>query len=169
MYNYRRVFFDYEKEEQWLNDMSKRGLEFVSYSLFKYTFVDSQPGKYIYRIELLDQFPSTTKSRDYIEFCQGLGIDHVGSHGRWVFFKKLASQGPFQIFSDSDSIKKHYRTIGTLYAVVGFINVLAILINVANHTIHHKALPLLMINLCLGLPLAYFGIKFLLKSRTSLV
>lgn len=40
----RKYFADFEKEEQWLNDMSAKGLALVEYSWARYVFEESAPG-----------------------------------------------------------------------------------------------------------------------------
>ncbi len=37
----RKLFWDFEKEEQWLNEMSAKGMALTHYSWCKYVFTDS--------------------------------------------------------------------------------------------------------------------------------
>ena len=113
-----KAFIDYEKEENWLNEMSAKGLMFTDYFLFRYTFTDCEPGEYIYRIELLNSLPATAESQKYLAFMAENGVEHVSSWARWVYFKKRAADGPFDIYSDIDSRITHYRRICTLFLVV---------------------------------------------------
>ncbi len=118
----RKIFMDYEKEEKWLNEMSQNGLAFCAYKPFKYSFLSEEAGKYIYRIELLKTLPSKQESQDYFEFCKELNIEVVETSYRWVFFRKLASDGPFEIHSDLESKLKHHRRIKTLVSTVCIAN-----------------------------------------------
>jgi hypothetical protein len=112
-----RIYMDHEKEEAWLNEMSSKGLAFTDFILGRYTFSDSEPGEYTYRIELLDNPPTNIDSRHYLGFMAENGVEHVASWGRWVYFRKRTEEGPFNIYSDIDSRIQHYRRIGTLWFV----------------------------------------------------
>ncbi len=106
-----RVYWDYEKEEQWLNEMAANGLALTDYMLFRYAFSDCEKGEYIYRIELLDKRPSNKKSMEYIRFMEETGAEYVSSHVRWIYFRKKAAFGPFDIYSDIESKMRHYSRV----------------------------------------------------------
>lgn len=55
----RKLFTDYEKEEQWLNERSAKGYALTQYSWARYVFDESGKGEYIFRIEPLDNFSLT--------------------------------------------------------------------------------------------------------------
>ncbi len=109
-----------EKEEKWLNQMAAKGMMLTDVTGFRYVFEQDTPGKYIYRLELLNHLPSHNESRAYIEFLEDTGIEFVGSYLRWVYFRKPTHDGVFEIYSDVESKIKHFKRI-TLIA-----NVLAI-------------------------------------------
>ena len=113
-----KLYMDYEKEEAWLNSMSEKGFAFTDYFLFRYVFEDSEPGEYIYRIELLDNTPGHPESRKYLNFMEENGVEHISSWIRWVYFRKKAADGPFDIYSDIDSKVAHYRRISFLWLVI---------------------------------------------------
>jgi len=117
----RKIFVNFEKEEKWLNDMASKGLNFIHYSPIKYLFEQGTPGEYIYRLELLDKQPSHPESKAYIEFMEGTGAECVDTYLRWVYFRKRAADGAFDIYSDYDSRIKHYKRIlnfmGTLWGL----------------------------------------------------
>ena len=106
----RKLFtaWNFEKEEKWLNEMSAKGLQFISTALFSYTFEEGEPNEYRYRLELLNNLPSHSESRSYIRFMEDMGIEHIGSCIRWVYFRKRAAEGDFDIYSDINSRIKHY-------------------------------------------------------------
>ena len=113
-----KVFMNYEKEEDWLNKMSSKGLALTRFFFMRYTFEDCEPGEYIYRIELLDHVPWNPKSRKYIDFMEDNGVEFVDSYVRWVYFRKKATDGPFDIYSDIDSKMAHYKRVATLWFVL---------------------------------------------------
>jgi hypothetical protein len=95
--------------------MSAKGLAFTGYNFFRYTFADGRQGEYIYRIELLKNPPGHPESRRYLSFMAENDIEVVEIWFRWVYFRRKAENGPFDIFSDIDSQLMHYRRIGMLW------------------------------------------------------
>lgn len=47
-----KAYWNYEKEEKWLNEMASKGLAFTSYSWYRYVFEDAPAKEYIYRIRV---------------------------------------------------------------------------------------------------------------------
>ena len=126
------TIFDYEEEEKWLNDMASKGKNFTDISLFRYVFEDGKPGEYIYRLEMLDKFPNHYKSLEYLRFLEETGIEHVASILKWVYLRKKASDGPFDVYSDVDSRINHYNRIIKLANLIIFIQLLIAFPNLNN-------------------------------------
>ena len=61
----RKIFLNYEKEEEWLNEMSAKGMALIYYSWCRYVFEETQNNEYIYRIELLEKSPTSAESIPY--------------------------------------------------------------------------------------------------------
>lgn len=101
----------FEKEEKWLNEMSAKGMQLTDVGFCRYCFTKGNPGEYIYRLELLNHMPHHAESINYISFLEETGIEHIGSLLRWVYFRKKAGAGPFEIYSDTPSKINHYRRI----------------------------------------------------------
>lgn len=144
-----KLYTDFEREENWLNEMSQKGLQLVSYTPGRYVFEEGAPGEYIYRIELLDQLPSHHESRAYIRFMEEAGAEYVDSILRWVYFRKRAADGPFELYTDRDSLITHRKRIMALYGVLGSVNVVTGINVVRNSTPGLGLLP--YVNLILGL------------------
>jgi hypothetical protein len=106
-----RVFLDYEKEERWLNEMASRGWHFVRHRLGGYHFEQGEPGTWIYRVELLPAEPRSAASREYLALLSDSGAEEVGRRARWVYLRRPATMGPFELFSDLDSRIVHYRRV----------------------------------------------------------
>lgn len=158
----RKAYWNYEKEEKWLNEMSVKGLALTEYSWCRYVFADCQPGEFIYRIELLEHLPSHPESTKYINFMEENGVEHIASYNRWVYFRKRSTDGVFDIYSDIDSKIKHYQRIHLLWFIlalaelsVGFSN---IVIGFAFRAIPHTLFP---INITLGYIVAVIGLLLL--------
>lgn len=96
--------WDFEKEEKWLNQMSAKGLQLTDVGFCRYTFEEGIPSKYNYRLELLKHGSLRDgENEEYIHFLEETGVEHVGNMMRWAYFRKDASDGTFELFSDLDS------------------------------------------------------------------
>jgi hypothetical protein len=110
-----KLFWDFEKEERWLNEMAAQGLNLVRYRWGTYDFERGGPGEWIYRIQFLDDDARKPKSREYIDFVAETGAEPIDTYMRWVYFRKRAAEGPFEIFSDLDSRLAHYKRVLAFY------------------------------------------------------
>lgn len=164
-----RVFWlwDFDKEERWLNEMASQGWQLRHPGFCNYLFEKGKPGEYVYRLEMLDNWPTSAAGHDYIAFVESTGAQYIGSLMRWVYFRKEAAASPFDMFSDLGSRIKHLSRILLLAGV------LALLLLVNGINIYTGALrgyivpiPLLVIYGLLGLLLLY-GIArlFLIRRR----
>jgi len=113
-----KACWDYEKEEQWLNDMAAKGLALSDYSWCRYAFTETPRGQYLYRIELLENMPSHPESQAYLRFLEENGVEVVTSYMRWVYLRRNAADGPFDIYTDVDSKIRHYKRILAFWNVM---------------------------------------------------
>ena len=118
-----------EKEEAWLNEMSAMGLALVAVGFCRYEFEDCTPGEYQYRIELLKYVPTHPESQQYIKFIEDTGAEQIGSYMRWVYFRKKAADGPFDLFSDLTSRITHLTRIISLLVSLSIFNAGAAIYN----------------------------------------
>ena len=91
----------------------------MRYRLGSYHFEEGEPGAWVYRIELLPK-PSRQRGegREYLSFLRGTGVEVVSTHLRWVYLRRPAALGPFELFSDLESRIGHYRRVLTLFTVI---------------------------------------------------
>ncbi|MCL2493044.1 MAG: DUF2812 domain-containing protein [Clostridiales bacterium] len=113
-----KLFVDYEKEEKWLNDMAAKGLAFEDYSFARYVFSDCKPGEYIYRIELLENSFRNPESQQYLSFMSETGAEPVANWFRWIYFRKKAAEGVFELYSDIESKIAHFNRIMWLFFII---------------------------------------------------
>lgn len=106
-----KLFTNFEREEEWLNEMSAQGWHCRGYVFGRYLFERGEPGEYIYRIQLLEYPADHAQSAAYLDFLQDAGVEVVASCFRWVYLRKKAAEGPFELFSDLESRVAHYRRI----------------------------------------------------------
>ncbi len=126
-----RLYWDYEREERWLNEMSSRGWQFVRYVLGRYHFERGKPGEWIYRIELLPGNPGSAAAQEYLSLLKQSGAEAVSTSARWVYLRRAATMGPFQLFTDLESRIGHYQRVlkfltTALGALIGCIGALIV-------------------------------------------
>ena len=114
----RRWFWvwDFDKEDQWLNEMALSGWVLDSVGFCKYNFVKCEPGEYTVRLEMHDP------DDEYVAFMEETGAEFIGRMVKWIYFRKKALDGPFEIFSDIDSRISQLDKISKLTAALGFAN-----------------------------------------------
>ncbi|MBR1584541.1 MAG: DUF2812 domain-containing protein [Clostridia bacterium] len=118
--------WDFEKEENWLNEMAMNGWVLDGVGLCSYRFVQSEPGEYTVRLEMHPYDES------YVQFMGETGAEYVGRMIAWIYFRKKTAEGKFDLFSDIDSKISHLDKIGKMLAVIGGANLLIGLVNTYN-------------------------------------
>ena len=113
-----KLFLDFEKEEEWLNKQAAGGLAMTHYTFGRYTFQECTPGEYAYRIELLEHRVTDPDNVKYIRFIEDSGAEHVDSYLNWVYFRKKATEGPFNIYTNLESRIAHYQRIIRLFLLL---------------------------------------------------
>lgn len=117
-----RMFVDFEKEEQWINEMSAKGLQFVSVSFPQYVFEEGEPGEYTYRLELMESHPRSGEGLVYIRFMEEAGVECVDTFWRWAYFRKKSADGAFDLYTDAGSKVKHYQRVATVSGLGAIVN-----------------------------------------------
>jgi len=165
----RKVFFlwEHEKEEKWLNEMSAAGFQLRGVGLCTYHFEEGTPGEYIYRLEMLENWPTNYKSVLYIKFLEETGVEHIGSVMRWVYFRKKADDGSFDIYSDFNSRITHYNRMLLLLGVLALANLFNALnlLNLWLRIVESATLLIALLCFTIWLLLGYGFVRILLKKR----
>lgn len=105
-----RFNLNYQKEEEWINEMSQQGWHLEKFSFGKFTFIKGEPGEFIYRSELLGDMPKKEKA-EYLEFLTDSGITIVHEFAGWLYTRRAASEGPFELFTSNQSYIGYYQRI----------------------------------------------------------
>lgn len=121
--------WEYDEEEQWLNQMAAQGKALVSARYATYEFEDSAPGEYSIRLEMLNDMPSSAEGQQYIAFVEETGAEFVGKVVKWVYFRKKKALGEFELHSDNATRLKHLKGIMALLTPLGVFNTLVGLYN----------------------------------------
>jgi len=157
-----KAYWNYEKEEKWLNEMAAKGLALTDYSWCRYAFADCEPGEYTYRIELLQHLPYHPESQKYMRFMEDNGVEHVASYNAWIYFRKKTSEGTFDIYSDIDSRIRHYRRVNLMWSLLACAEILVgipnIMIGLSLWGDSHRVYPF---NFTAGVIVVCIGLVFI--------
>lgn len=99
------LFWQFDEEEKWLNDMSAQGWQLEKVKINNYTFKKCQPNTYSYKLDYLDN--SKEKNQEYLNSIQSFGIEKVGQTYNLLYLSmenENSSEQVFELFSD-----KQYR------------------------------------------------------------
>lgn len=102
----KRMFWawNYEKEENWLREMSNKGYEFDSWSIGKYRFKKAEPKDVIYKLDYNPKW--CIKSGGYMEFIKECGWEFCDSMCGWNLYKCDADNClSEEIYTGKDKIK----------------------------------------------------------------
>jgi len=156
----RKIFWDYAKEEAWLNAMAAKGLALSDYSWCRYAFEETEPGAYQYRILLMEHLPTHPEGEAYLRFLEGAGVEIVATYLRWVYLRQPASSSGFELFTDTRSKLAHGKTVLALHIALTFAEAGA---GLANLTLAVLSLgnPNAPMNLTVGLLCSAIALLFL--------
>lgn len=121
---------DFNEEEAWLREEHKKGWKLTK-TIFPcvYRFEKCKPEDVIYRLD----YKNFNETSDYMQMVQDYGWEYVGKCIGWLFFRKPASkvttENDGEIFSDNASR-----------------------VNMLQHIIKTRMLPILIIFMCCVLP-----------------
>ena len=115
--------WEFEKEENWLNEMAMNGWVLESVGFCTYHFIRCQPEEYTVRLEMRPYDES------YAQFMEETGAEFVGRMMMWIYFRRKTADGPFDLFSDIDSRISHLDKIGKMLMLLGAMNLVVGLAN----------------------------------------
>lgn len=160
--------WNFDKEEKWLNEMAAKGLALISVGFCRYEFEESLPGEYNVCLQLLENSPKHPEGQKYIEFLEETGAQHVGTYLNWVYLRKKAADGEFELFSDNASRIKHLTRIIQMIAFIFGANFLIGCYNVGIYLAWGNTVNLLgIVNILLSL-LGTIGCMRLASKRKRL-
>lgn len=110
-----KFFIDFEKEEQWLNEMAKRGFALAGKSI-AYTFERTEPEDAVIKIDFRP-FRRRADFEDYLALFEDSGWKHVaGSKSSGSqYFRKMDETAGDDIFSDADSRAGRYQRLSQMW------------------------------------------------------
>ncbi len=115
--------WDFDREERWLNQMAMQGWALAEVGFCRYTFEKCEPGEYIVRLQMQQNDP------DYVAFLEEIGAEYVGRVVQWIYVRRRAEEGPFELFSDTQSRLDHLQWIARMLLAVGVMNLVIGIVN----------------------------------------
>lgn len=113
---------EYEKEEQWINNMCTKGYALKDFKFCKFNFEKCKPGEYYYCFELLENLPSSPNQEDFLNYLEDeWNVEYVCQYRNWVFFRRKRILGKFSLFSSAQSKIDYFKRILTFRLCVIFI------------------------------------------------
>lgn len=85
-------FVDFDKEEKWINEMSKAGWAFWHTNGVVYRFKKCEPNEFIYQID----FDEKNGVGDYVTFRSSCGDRFVHQWKQKIYWKRETTSGPFE-------------------------------------------------------------------------
>ena len=110
-----KLYYDKDEEEEWLKKMSLSGWAFKNFFLGVYSFEACEPGEYSYQIDLLENWNGDKK--EYADFMEDVGVKVIGQWWRWVYLQKKSTDGPFEMYTDTESKIAQYSKIKSFFKV----------------------------------------------------
>lgn len=89
-------FLDFDKEELWLNEMSKKGWAFWQTDGVIYRFKRCEPGEYIYQIDFDEKIKAKEEVGDYVAFRCSCGDQFVHQWKNKIYWERKTASGPFE-------------------------------------------------------------------------
>lgn len=135
-----KFFIDYNKEEEWLTEMAKKGYELTKAS-FGYQFKESKPKDENIRIDY-----RTFKSyKDFIDYCmmfEDSGWKHISgtkSSGT-QYFKKIKEGESDDIFSDVSSKAGRYKRLSNVWLTIAISYIPLVIALISSGSINVEAM-----------------------------
>lgn len=120
-----KLYYDKDEEEEWLKKMSLSGWAFKKFYLGFYTFEPCEPGEYNYQIDLLDNWNGN--KADYASFMEDAGVEVISQWWRWVYLQKKTEDGPFEMYTDTESKITQYNKIMKFFKVALTVEIICFL------------------------------------------
>ena len=124
-----RLYFDKDPETEWLNRMASDGWALKGFFAGFYSFEKCGKGEWIYQIDFGDH--AYHVSDEYRELMTDLGIEIVALWGFWIILRKRAADGPFELYTDTESMIGHYRKILKMFMGVIALELICFLVGFA--------------------------------------
>lgn len=126
--------WSYERQQEHLEVLSKQGVHLVNPGVFRGSFETNPDVRFAYRI---DYQPSMRKNKElngYLSLYQDAGWEFVGEVQGWYHFRQpwTSEQVQPELYTDTDSLRQHYRRIQRLLMIVLLAELIVLVVNINN-------------------------------------
>ncbi|GMK40454.1 hypothetical protein PCCS19_35100 [Paenibacillus sp. CCS19] len=125
--------WNYEKDEEWLNDLSAQGQHLEEPGTFRYCFKKDAAVRYVYRLDY-QQIKDQDQLDAYYALFEDMGWKHVGSNKGWHYYRKPYVEGETspQIYTDRSSLTQMLRRIQMMLVLLAAVNFPIMTVNIMN-------------------------------------
>ncbi len=116
-----KIFLNIDKEEQWLNEMSRQGYRFIGRSWFEYEF-EADTSDVVYRY-YIDQRGFKNDNQDFVDFLSGLNIQLIAKQFGFYYFEADHDCSEAEIYTDPKSKRNFYWRCILVLAAIAVINI----------------------------------------------
>lgn len=105
--------WNYDKQERKLDELSKRGIQLEKPSILTAVYRTDSSQRYAYRLDYRPDIKwRHAKREEYLAFYRDAGWEHLGHCAQWQYFRRpWTDSHPMNIYTDTQSLKQHYRRI----------------------------------------------------------
>jgi hypothetical protein len=87
-----------------------------------YSFIPCKPGAFHYQIDLLEN--DNQKEKEFLELMEETEVEIVDRWSRWVYLRRAAELGDFELYTDNASKAMEYERLGKFYIFIMLIELL---------------------------------------------
>lgn len=135
-----KFFINFDKEEQWLNDMAKQGHRFINKSS-RYEFQPAKPENRLIKIDFRT-FKKQADFEDYRALFEDSGWKHIAGTKKSgsQYFEKIDEHGNEDIFSDADSKAGRYQRLSKMWLTLAVFYIPILVVLILTNTVDPAAL-----------------------------
>lgn len=121
-----RLHFTYNKDKmaEWLDGMDRQGWALRSVTAGFCSFEPVTPGTYDYQV---DYAGAGGLAPGYAALMHELGIDIICRWGPWVFLRRAAADGPFELYTDADSRLEQLSRVKRFFKIMAVIELACVM------------------------------------------
>ncbi|MDQ0190890.1 DUF2812 domain-containing protein [Alicyclobacillus cycloheptanicus] len=165
--------WQFEEQQQKLDDLSKQGIHLVHARTWRGTYVRDPALRYVYRLDyqpLLEYRPTAgrrDRQREYLALYRDAGWEYIGKSAGWHYFRRPWTEADTpELYTDRTSLLTFYQRIQYVLCFLFIAELVGLLVNAYNLLILNRVLPkwttvvpLLMVYAGLVLLLGYGFVK----------
>ena len=150
-----RLYYDKDKEEEFLNNMVQKGYAMTHFFLGVYWFEPCKEGEYTYIIDI-KRDKTVKEFNEYCDLIKETGGELIQTWGVWAIFRK---KGEFELYSDNSSKIEQYKKIQKTFLLLALLEGIIILPTQIQIYIRNKMSSALYTSIVIGLFFIIFIIQ----------